>query len=186
MTIYREVGKSRYTGTPTTQLGVSYMIVLGFLLMLVAGAALIAVWEDGATGATATITVLDQTYRFSQLEFFLAGMATAAVLLIGLAMMVQGLRRDSLRRRRLREERVREHGRVARLESEKMELERRLRETRAADAAKKDKKDSRDAGASRDADRDGVPDGAERTTDLRDHDRLVAGGRHNRDGSGHA
>ena len=68
------------------------MIVLGLLLIVLAGAALIAVANDENGGITATITVLDRTLQLSKLELFLAGAATAAVFLIGLAGAVMVMR----------------------------------------------------------------------------------------------
>ncbi|MBG0814059.1 hypothetical protein [Planomonospora sp. ID82291] len=161
------------------------MIVLGLLLIVLAGAAVIAVsWDEAATStATASFTVFDRTFQLSQLEFFFAGVVTGAVFLLGIALMLAGMRHAAARRRRLRESRMEARDRVTRLEEEKRELERKLHETpdpAAAPAAPP---------VSRDRDRDGVDDRDEPTAphprvDVprqsgRPTDQLVAG-RHQR------
>ncbi|MEU9837195.1 hypothetical protein AB0D67_37140 [Streptosporangium sp. NPDC048047] len=107
------------------------MIVLGLLMIVLAGAAVIAVsWDETATATTpASFTVFDQTIQLSQLEFFFAGAITGAVFLLGLSMIFSGMRRASEKRRRFRETKLQTRERVARLEAEKRELERKLEET---------------------------------------------------------
>ncbi|MFF0310949.1 hypothetical protein ACFYSC_26270 [Streptosporangium sp. NPDC004379] len=107
------------------------MIVLGLLMIVLAGAAVIAVsWDETATATTpASFTVFDQTIQLSQLEFFFAGAITGAVFLLGLSMIFSGMRRASEKRRRFRETKLETRERVARLEAEKRELERKLEET---------------------------------------------------------
>ncbi|GGL37123.1 hypothetical protein [Planomonospora parontospora] len=168
------------------------MIVLGLLLIVLAGAAVIAVsWDEAATStATASFTVFDRTFQLSQLEFFFAGVVTGAVLLLGIALMLAGMRHAAARRRRLRDSRLEARDRVARLEEEKRELERKLQESpdptattpATAPAAAPVSRD-------RDRDRDGVDDRDEPTAphprvDVprqsgQSNDQLVAG-RHQR------
>ncbi|MFD0885236.1 hypothetical protein ACFQ08_11840 [Streptosporangium algeriense] len=107
------------------------MLVLGVLLIVLAGATVVAVsWDEAATAtATATFTVFDRTLQLSQLEFFFAGAVTGAVFLLGLALLFAGTRRSAVRRRRMRDSRLEARDRVARLEREKQELERKLAET---------------------------------------------------------
>jgi hypothetical protein len=157
------------------------MIVLGLLLIVLAGAALVAVANEETTGVTASITVLDRTIQFSQLELFLAGAATAAVFLVGLLVLSGGMRRAGVRRRRLREARHETRDRVARLEAEKRQLERQL----AADAAAAPVTAPSDTHAGRHAhvpDRDGDGTQPVRAEDEPYHtDQLVAGNRSHRD-----
>ncbi|MFF4413708.1 hypothetical protein ACFYY8_14340 [Streptosporangium sp. NPDC001559] len=107
------------------------MLVLGVLLIVLAGATVVAVsWDEAATAtATATFTVFDRTLQLSQLEFFFAGAATGAVFLLGLALLFAGTRRSAVRRSRLRASRLEARDRMNRLEREKQELERKLAET---------------------------------------------------------
>ncbi|GAA3108623.1 hypothetical protein [Streptosporangium carneum] len=170
------------------------MLVLGLLLIVLAGATVIAVsWDETTTAAsTATFTVFDQTIQLSQLEFFFAGAITGAVFLLGLAMLFAGMRHSAVRRRRLRDSRLEARDQVARLEEEKRELERKLEETPSAPVAAPATSTTPVAGRDRttpvvDRDRDGVDDRLEDTgphprIDVpRQHstDQLVAG-RHSR------
>ena len=104
------------------------MIVLGLLLIVLAGATVIAVsWDEtAASTATASFTIFDRTVQLSQLELFCAGVAVGAVFLLGLMIMFAGMRRSSAPRRKLRSSRSEARDRVARLEEEKRELERKL------------------------------------------------------------
>ncbi|WP_147268603.1 hypothetical protein [Sphaerisporangium album] len=95
------------------------------LLIVLAGAALVAVATDGTGGVAMSVTVFDRTLELSKLELFLAGAAAAAVFLIGLMVLTGGMRRSGVRRRRLREARA-ESARVSRLEEEKRRLEQKL------------------------------------------------------------
>jgi hypothetical protein len=108
------------------------MILLGLLLIVLAGAALVAVANDESGGIAASITVLGRTVELSKLELFLVGAATAAIFLIGLLMLSGGMRRSGAKRRKLREARVETRDRVARLEEEKRQLERKLEADAAA------------------------------------------------------
>ncbi|GGK93166.1 hypothetical protein Sme01_59180 [Sphaerisporangium melleum] len=188
------------------------MIVLGLLLIVLAGAALVAVANDETGGIAASVTVLDRTLQLSKLELFLAGAATAALFLIGLMVLTAGMRRAGARRKKLREARVETRDRVARLEEEKRRLERRLEDERASApaATAPDGRAATPTPAGRHAhvpDGDGVDGGAEgpvvpRQTDRRAHadgegqatvptrgpethagDQLVAGHRADRDAS---
>lgn len=107
------------------------MIILGLLLIVLAGATVIAVsWDEtAASTATASFTIFDRTVQLSQLELFFAGVAVGAVFLLGLMIMFVGMRRSSAQRRKLRSSRSEARDRVARLEEEKRELERKLDET---------------------------------------------------------
>ncbi|WP_214109572.1 hypothetical protein [Acrocarpospora catenulata] len=101
------------------------MVLLGLLLVVVAAAVLVqASLTEQAT--TTAVKVLDWTFNLTAFELFLAGAATSAAFLLGLALVSAGLRRGTLRRRRVRDERLAERDRVSRLESEKRDLERRL------------------------------------------------------------
>lgn len=112
------------------------MIVLGLLLIVLAGATVIAVsWDEtAASTTTASFTVFDRLFQFTQLELFFAGVATGAVFLLGLGMMFSGMRRSAANRRRLRASRMEARDRVTRLEEEKRELERKLEATPGAPA----------------------------------------------------
>lgn len=106
------------------------MIVLGLILILLAAGAIVLIsLEESTTASTASLTVFDYTFQPNHLEMYLAGAATAGVLLLGLAMIGSGYRRSSHRRRQMREARVEAHDRVARLEDEKRRLERKLTES---------------------------------------------------------
>ncbi|WP_344863689.1 hypothetical protein [Planomonospora alba] len=154
-------------------------------MIVLAGAAVVAVsWDEAATSsATASFTVFDRTFQLSQLEFFFAGVVTGAVFLLGLALLLAGFRRAAARRRRLRDSRLAARDRVAQLEEEKRELERKLERTPAAPPA------DRDVHSAADRDRDGVADRDEPTMPHprpevprqsdRSADQLVAG-RHER------
>ncbi|GII58642.1 hypothetical protein Pth03_70310 [Planotetraspora thailandica] len=101
------------------------MVLLGLLLIVVAAAAMIEV-SVADTTTTVPIDVWDRTFSLSGLELFLAGAVTAVVFLVGLLMVSGGMRRSAVKRRRLREGRLAERERVAKLEAEKRDLERRL------------------------------------------------------------
>ncbi|MGW4425621.1 hypothetical protein [Streptosporangium sp. NPDC004631] len=144
------------------------MIVLGLLLIVLAGAAVVAVsWDEAATATTtASFTVFDRTLQLSQLEFFFAGAVTGAVFLFGVALMFSGTRRSAVQRRRLRASRLEARDRVTRLEREKQELERRLEETPATPAPAPSSTPTPPVASSRpvvDRDRDGVDDRDEST-----------------------
>ncbi|WP_433371020.1 hypothetical protein [Streptosporangium sp. CA-115845] len=133
------------------------MIVLGLLLIVLAGATVIAVsWDEtAASTTTATFTMFDRVIQLTQLELFFAGVATGAVLLLGLGIVFAGMRRSSAHRRRLRTSRAEARDRVIRLEEEKRELERKLEANPATPTAP--------AAPVVDRDRDGVDDRAEDT-----------------------
>ncbi|GAA0819469.1 hypothetical protein GCM10009525_03790 [Streptosporangium amethystogenes subsp. fukuiense] len=142
------------------------MIVLGLLLIVLAGATVIAVsWDEtAASTTTATFTMFDRVIQLTQLELFFAGVATGAVLLLGLGIMFAGMRRSSAHRRRLRASRAEARDRVTRLEEEKRELERKLEATPAA--AKTPPAPATPTAPATpvvDRDRDGVDDRAEDT-----------------------
>ncbi|MEV4017619.1 hypothetical protein AB0J35_44735 [Nonomuraea angiospora] len=101
------------------------MILLGVLLVLLAGSAVAIV----LTEESARYILFGYTFEPNQVEMFLAGAATAAVLLLGLWLIGSGSRRSARRRRRLQGARAEVSDRVARLEDEKRELERRLQRT---------------------------------------------------------
>lgn len=161
------------------------MIALGLLLILLAGATVIAVsWEEATTTtATASFTVFDRAFQLSQVEFFFAGAVTGVVFLCGIALLLGGMRRSAVRRRRLNDSRMEARNRVARLEREKEELERELKNTPTTPPPA--------PAVDRDRDRNGVDDRAETTAPhprvevprQHDGDRLVAD-RHGRPAGG--
>lgn len=176
------------------------MVLLGLLLVLIAAAALIEVSVND-TANTLPITVMDRTFNLSPFELFIAGVVTAAVFVVGLLLIMGGMRRAAVKRRKLREARLAERDRVSRLEAEKRDLERRLESTSTAPAGATaaetaaERERERDGAApvtaqypKVDRDRDGVDDRDERPTapharvsvpaQQSSPDRLVAGGRH--------
>lgn len=98
------------------------MILLGLLLVLLAGGAIALV----ASEETARYILFGYTFEFNSFGMFIAGAVTAAVLLLGIAMISSGGRRSATRRRQARVARAEASSRVARLEEEKRELERKL------------------------------------------------------------
>ncbi|MFC4585904.1 hypothetical protein [Sphaerisporangium corydalis] len=143
------------------------MIVLGLLLIVLAGAALVAVANDENGGITASITILDRTLQLSKLELFLAGAATAAVFLIGLLVLTGGMRRSGAKRKKLRAARVETRDRVARLEEEKRQLERKLETETAATPEPVPVAGTPTGRHATDRDGDGVDDRAETGTEER-------------------
>ncbi|MEU4832346.1 hypothetical protein [Streptosporangium sp. NPDC023615] len=133
-------------------------------MIVLAGATVIAVsWDEtAASTTTATFTMFDRTYQLTQLELFFAGVATGAVFLLGLGIILAGMKRSAARRRKLRAARAEEHDRVTRLEEEKRELERKLEETPATPATTASTTTTSTAPAV-DRDRDGVDDRIEDT-----------------------
>ncbi|WP_378785922.1 hypothetical protein ACFMQL_15030 [Nonomuraea fastidiosa] len=105
------------------------MIVLGLLMILLAGAAFALVLVEQSS----RYVLFGQTFELGYVEMFLTGAAAAALLLVGLWLMGSGSRRTARQRRRLRSARAEASDRVARLEDEKRELERRLERERAGD-----------------------------------------------------
>lgn len=103
------------------------MIVLGLLLALLAGGALYLVLTEEST----RYVLFGYAVELDHVEMFLAGAASAAVLLLGLWLMGAGSRRSARRQRRLRAARAEASDRVARLEDEKRALERKLRREHA-------------------------------------------------------
>ncbi|NBE96782.1 hypothetical protein FE391_23865 [Nonomuraea sp. KC401] len=98
------------------------MIFLGVLLVLLAGAAVALV----LTEESARYILFGYTFEPNHLEMFLAGAAVAAVLLVGFWLIGSGSRRTARQRRRLRSAKAEASSRVARLEDEKRDLERKL------------------------------------------------------------
>ncbi|MEU4231333.1 hypothetical protein AB0F17_44155 [Nonomuraea sp. NPDC026600] len=98
------------------------MILLGLVLVLLAGGAIALV----ASEETARYILFGYTFEFDSLGMFIAGAVTAAVLLLGIAMISSGSRRTATRRRQARVARAETSSRVARLEEEKRELQRKL------------------------------------------------------------
>jgi ABC-type nickel/cobalt efflux system permease component RcnA len=105
------------------------MIFLGLLLVLLAGAAIVLI----ATEESARYVLFGVTFEPNHIEMFLAGAATAAVLLAGIWLITLASRRSALRRRQLRSVRADASDRVAKLEEEKQELERKLEHERTTD-----------------------------------------------------
>ncbi|HUR04970.1 MAG TPA: hypothetical protein VM347_20675 [Nonomuraea sp.] len=98
------------------------MILLGLLLVLLSGGAIALV----ASEETARYILFGYTFEFNSFGMFIAGAVTAAVLLLGIAMISSGARRTATRRRQARVARAESSSQVARLEEEKRELERKL------------------------------------------------------------
>ncbi|MBN6055908.1 hypothetical protein JYK22_28520, partial [Nonomuraea sp. RK-328] len=107
------------------------MTFLGLVLVLLAGGAVVLV----ATEETSRYILFGYTLQLDHVQMFVAGAITAAVLLLGLWMMVVGTRMSARRRRRVRADRAQTSDRMARLEDEKRELERRLERERADERA---------------------------------------------------
>ncbi|HEX4815059.1 MAG TPA: hypothetical protein VFV66_20140 [Nonomuraea sp.] len=98
------------------------MIFLGLILVLLAvGAGVLVLTEESSR-----YILFGYTFELNQVEMFLAGAACGVVLLLGLWLLTTGSRRTARQRRRLRQARSEASSRVARLEDEKRELERRL------------------------------------------------------------
>lgn len=179
------------------------MLVLGIVLILLAIATAIAVTVNEPATAT-TITVLGRDFQVSTTQMFVLGLITAAVFLIGLALLLKGLRRGRSRRKELRYARLEGRERVARLEEENRDLQRRLADTgpgreppgRTAPAAPPGSRETgyaegyaeRGTARERPAARDETAYGEERYGEAPDEtaesrprsffDRLVSGGRH--------
>ncbi|NRQ34119.1 hypothetical protein HII36_20005 [Nonomuraea sp. NN258] len=98
------------------------MTLLGLILVLLAGGAVALV----LTEETTRYILFGYTFELNHVQMFLAGAATAALLIAGLWMLGSGSRRMARRRRRLRSARAEASSKVARLEDEKRELERKL------------------------------------------------------------
>lgn len=101
------------------------MLVLGVLLILLAVAAAIAV-AVAEPAASTTVTVLGRDFTVTGTQMFVLGLITATLFLLGLALLWKGLRRSRVRRKELRYARLEGRERVARLEEEKRDLQRRL------------------------------------------------------------
>ncbi|MBF8189532.1 hypothetical protein ITP53_28115 [Nonomuraea sp. K274] len=98
------------------------MILVGALLVLLAGGAAALV----LTEESARYILFGYTFELNHVEMFLAGAVAAAVLLLGVWLIRTGSRRTARRHRRVRSARAETSNRVARLEDEKRDLERRL------------------------------------------------------------
>ncbi|MFC4111483.1 hypothetical protein [Nonomuraea zeae] len=109
------------------------MIFLGLLLVLLAGGAVTLVLTED----TARYILFGYTFELNHVEMFLAGAAAAAVLLLGLWLMSAGSRRTAKRRRKLRSARAEASSRVAQLEDEKRDLERKLERDRKLEQERK-------------------------------------------------
>ncbi|WP_327088248.1 hypothetical protein OIE66_38980 [Nonomuraea sp. NBC_01738] len=76
------------------------MIVLGLLLVLLAaGAVVVAAMEPSATVSTVAITLLGYTVQPNHLEMFVAGAVAATLLFLGLMLINLGSRRSARRRK---------------------------------------------------------------------------------------
>ncbi|MEW9554659.1 hypothetical protein [Nonomuraea sp. NPDC050783] len=104
------------------------MIFLGLILVLLAVGAGVVVFTEETT----RYILFGYTFELNHVEMFLAGAVTAAVLLLGLWMMSSGARRTAKQRRSLRNARAEASSRVARLEEEKRDLQRKLEREHAA------------------------------------------------------
>jgi hypothetical protein len=104
------------------------MILLGLLLILLAVGAVVLVFTEETT----RYILFGYTFELNHVEMFLAGAATAAVLVLGLWLLGSGSRRTARQRRRLRSARVEASSRAARLEEEKRDLEQQLERERTS------------------------------------------------------
>jgi len=101
------------------------MVALGILLILLAIAAAIAVTINEPAAST-TVTVFGRTFEVSATQMFILGLITAALFLLGLWLLLKGTRRGRAKRKELRYARLEGRERVARLEEENRDLQRRL------------------------------------------------------------
>ncbi|MBA2891492.1 hypothetical protein [Nonomuraea soli] len=104
------------------------MVVLGVLLVLAAAGTIAFVAVNSSSMSEVSYSAFGYSVSANHLEMFVAGAVVAAVLLLGIAMINSGWKRASVRRRRLREVRHEADDRVARLEEEKRDLQRKLEE----------------------------------------------------------
>ncbi|MCK2214523.1 NADH dehydrogenase subunit 6 [Actinomadura sp. ATCC 31491] len=104
------------------------MIFLGLILVLLAVGAGVLVFSEEST----RYILFGYTFELNQVEMFLFGAVAAAVLVLGLWMMSSGARRTAKQRRNLRAARAEASSRVAQLEDEKRELQRKLEREHAA------------------------------------------------------
>ncbi|WP_049571980.1 hypothetical protein [Nonomuraea sp. SBT364] len=140
------------------------MIFLGLLLVLLAGAAaVVAITEESAR-----YILFGYTFTPDHVEMFLAGAVSAALLVLGFWLIAAGSRRSARRRRRLAHVRADASDKVARLEDEKRELERKLEREHAATSKPIAGRTGKHADGHTDGHADGHVDG-------RTDDRLVAG-----------
>ncbi|SDL09995.1 hypothetical protein [Nonomuraea jiangxiensis] len=98
------------------------MILLGLVLVLLAGGAVALV----LTEESPRYLLFGYAFELNHVEMFLVGAAAAACLLLGLWLLGSGSRRTARRHRRLRSAKAEASSRVAQLEEEKRDLERRL------------------------------------------------------------
>ena len=101
------------------------MLALGILLILLAIAAAIAVTINEPAAST-TVSVFGRTFEVSATQMFILGLITAALFLLGLWLLLKGMRRGRAKRKELRYARLEGRERVARLEEENRDLQRRL------------------------------------------------------------
>ncbi|WP_113698613.1 hypothetical protein [Nonomuraea lactucae] len=105
------------------------MIFLGLILVLLAGGAVVLV----ATEESARYILFGYTFQPDHVEMFAAGAVTAAVLMAGLLLIGAGSRRSARRRRQALSARAEATDKVAKLEDEKRDLQRRLEREQAAE-----------------------------------------------------
>ncbi|SEG75790.1 hypothetical protein SAMN05444920_104325 [Nonomuraea solani] len=98
------------------------------MVLLAGGAVALVLTEESAR-----YILFGYTFELNHVEMFLAGAATAAVLLLGLWLLGSGSRRTARERRRMRAAKAETSDRVARLENEKRDLERKLEREHATD-----------------------------------------------------
>jgi hypothetical protein len=77
------------------------MILLGLLLMIAAGAAVVEAWlNDSAT--TTTITILNNSFHLTPFGMFVSGVVTTLVFVFGILLINSAMKRSLVRRRTVR------------------------------------------------------------------------------------
>jgi hypothetical protein len=77
------------------------MILLGLLLMIAAGAAVVEAWLND-TATTTTITILNNSFHLTPFGMFVCGAATTLVFVFGILLINSAMKRSLVRRRTVR------------------------------------------------------------------------------------
>lgn len=102
------------------------MVVIGLILAAAAVGLAVGVLLEGGAGSLSLTLYGQQFSGLTPSELFLAGMVVAAVFIIGLVMIMTGIRRATRIRRELQDLRESHEEYVETLEAEKAQLEREL------------------------------------------------------------